>query len=152
MIQIIGGVVQAKWLGFNEGLALVKKIGKPMMVDFYTDWCHWCKVMDEETFENKQVKTFLDRYFIMVRILAEDKQAFINYKGKKLNNVEFTRALGINGFPSLLFLDKSGEPITILPGFIPAEHFLPILKYIHQECYRKQMSFKDFLKKQEECE
>ena len=50
------------------------------------------------------------------------------------------------------FFDKKGEPITVIPGYIPPETFLPILKYIKQEWYLKKISFKEFLKKQEEYE
>jgi thioredoxin-related protein len=140
------------WVGFDRGLALSQKQGKPMLVDFYTDWCHWCKVMDEKTFGNPKVKAFLESNFVSVRIQAEDKNAFLTYKGKKYNHVEFSRAAGVKGFPSLAFFDKKGELITIIPGYVPAETFLPILKYIKQECYAQKISFEDFLKKQDECD
>ena len=41
---------QVTWIGFNEGLEKAAKEKKNILVDFYTDWCHWCKVMDEKTF------------------------------------------------------------------------------------------------------
>lgn len=140
------------WVGFDQGFSLSQKQGKPMLVDFYTTWCHWCKVMDEKTFNHQEVKAFLQAHFIAVRILAEDKNAYLTYKGKKYNHVEFSKAAGVRGYPSLAFFDKKGEIITIIPGYVPADSFLPILKYIKQECYMKKISFKDFLKKQEECD
>jgi len=140
------------WFGFDRGISLSQKQSKPMLVDFYTDWCHWCKVMDEKTFNNPEVKAFLNFHFITVRIQAEDKKAFLTYKGKKYNHVEFSKAAGVRGYPSLAFFDKKGEIITIIPGYVPAKTFLPILKYIQTECYLKKISFEDFLKKQDECD
>lgn len=138
------------WKNFDQGIAQSKKEGKSMMVDFYTTWCHWCKVMDEKTFSNTEVKSYLDKHFIKVRILAEDQKAYLTYRGKKYNHVEFSRASGVRGYPSLAFFDSTGGLITVIPGFIPADNFLPILKYIKQEYYKKKISFKDFLKKQKE--
>jgi thioredoxin-related protein len=140
------------WQDFNKGLAQAVKLKKPLLIDFYTDWCHWCKVMDEKTFGNAEVKAYLEAHFVTARLHAEDKSAEVSFRGKTYTNVEFTRAMGIRGFPSLVFLDKTGDPITVIPGFVPPEQFLPILKYIKLECYQQQMSFEDFLKKQEECE
>ena len=140
------------WLDFNKGIVLSGKEGKPMLVDFYTDWCHWCKVMDEKTFSQKDVRDYLEKNFVAVRIQAEDREASVTYKNKTYSNVDFTRAAGIKGFPSIAFFDKQGNPITVIPGYIPPETFLLILKYIKQECYKQQMSLQDFLKKQEECD
>jgi len=142
----------AQWLDFAAGLAQMERSGRPVLIDFYTDWCHWCKVMDEKTFGEAKVKAYLKAHFVTVRLQAEDREARVTFRGKTYTHVEFTRAMGVSGFPTVVFLDKTGEPITRLPGYVPADQFLPILKYIHGECYQKQMSFEEFLKRQEECE
>lgn len=38
---------ELKWFGFEEGYAKSVKEGKILLVDAYTDWCGWCKVMDK---------------------------------------------------------------------------------------------------------
>ena len=40
------------WVDFNTGLALAQQTGKIAVIDCYTDWCGWCKVMDKKTFSN----------------------------------------------------------------------------------------------------
>ena len=43
------------WMKFDEGIAKGSKENKNIIVDFYTDWCHWCKVMDEKTFVSTSI-------------------------------------------------------------------------------------------------
>ncbi|HCC30278.1 MAG TPA: protein-disulfide isomerase, partial [Marinilabiliales bacterium] len=41
---------EVKWYTFQEAVALNAKAPRKIMIDVYTDWCSWCKVMDKETF------------------------------------------------------------------------------------------------------
>lgn len=137
------------WMAFDEGLALAAKSKKPLIIDFYTDWCHWCKVMDEKTFNDKDVKERLEKSFVTVRINAEDETATATYRGQTFNNVQLTRAFGVTGYPTLAFLEEDGDIITTLPGYIPAENFIHILAYIEQKMYEQKMPFEEFLKLQQ---
>ena len=141
-----------QWITFDVGMALAEKEDKPVVIDFYTSWCHWCKVMDEKTFSDPEVESYLADHFITIRLNAEGRNEIFSFDGKRYSPIELTRKFGVRGFPSLAYLDKEGELITIVPGFVPKETFLPFLHYIQKECYKQQMSFEDFLKKQDECE
>lgn len=143
--------VEVVWYGFDEGLAKANKEEKPVLIDFYTDWCHWCKVMDEKTFKNNDVAKKLKDRFIAIRIDAEAQNETVTYKGQNFTNMELTRAFRVTGFPSLGFLDSAGEVITVIPGFIPPETFIDILGYIDKECYKKSISFDDYVKKKGDC-
>lgn len=139
-------------LTFNEGLDKAAKENKNMIVDFYTDWCHWCKVMDEKTFSNDSVAKKLSERFITVRINAEDPNESATFKGRTFNNIELTRAFQVTGFPSLAFISPEHEVITVMPGYIPAEQFSYILDYVDQKCWEKKMSLEEFIKKKGECD
>jgi thioredoxin-related protein len=141
-----------QWLSFDKGMVLAEKEKKPVVIDFYTSWCRWCKVMDEKTFSDREVSSYLAEHFVTIRINAESRSERFKFKGNEYTPVQLTRAFGVRGFPSLAYLDGDGELITIVPGFVPKETFLPFLHYIHKGCYKQQMSFEEFLKKQEECE
>jgi len=147
-----GRISKVTWLSFNEGLEKAAKEKKNILIDFYTDWCHWCKVLDEKTFRDPAVARKLSERFVTIRINAESKTESVRYKGKNFTNIELTRAFRITGFPSLGFLDQNGDVITLVPGYVPPETFIYILDYIEKECYKTKMSFEEFMKRKGECE
>jgi len=138
-------------LSFNDGLEKAAKENKNMIVDFYTDWCHWCKVMDEKTFHNKDVAKKLSERFVTVRIDAENPNKKVSFKGHTFSNMELTRAFRVTGFPSLAFISPEHEVITVMPGYIPADQFLYILDYVDQKCWEKKISLEEFIKRHGDC-
>ncbi len=140
------------WLPFNEGMALAAKEKKHVVIDFYTTWCRWCKVMDRETFANPEVKKYLAENFVAIQIDAESTKGKVRYKGEDLTPVSLARKFGVKSFPSLAYLDRDGELVRVVPGFFPAKTFLPFLRYMHKECYRQQMTFEEFMKNRGECD
>lgn len=133
------------WLSFNEGLALATKQGKPILVDVYTDWCHWCKVMDKDTFGNDSVKKVLTDSFVTVKLNAESTTEKISYQGRSYSAGDFAAQLGVEGYPCLVFFDKSGAVVTKVPGFVKPAEFLPMLEFIKSEKY-KSMNYEAFIK------
>jgi len=96
-----------------------KKIGqgKPVVIDFYADWCLPCKELDAKTFTDEKVISELDRFVrLKADLTAPDDEAT-----KKL-----TKQYGIIGVPTIVFLDASGKqvPDTTFTGFEPPDAFL----------------------------
>jgi thioredoxin-related protein len=136
-----------KWLAFDDGLAKARTENKPIFVEFYTDWCIFCRKFQKETIKNQKVARMLSENFAYVRLNAENSKNRVRYNGKSFSNVELTQAFGINAYPSLVFLDAKSKPITMLSGFVPPNEFLAVLDYINQKCYQTQISFREFAKK-----
>lgn len=135
-----------EWVSFNSGLERAAAEGKPVVVDFYADWCKWCKVMERETFADEAVSSYLAENFVSVKVNTEDPRTNLEYQGQAYSAADLARKFGIRGLPTLVYLDSRGELIMAVPGFVPAERFLPFLQYIESGCYKKRISFEEYRK------
>src|SRR5688500_19886629 len=70
-----------KWMTLEEVAAGLKKEKRPILIDLYTDWCGWCKVMDRKTYSNKNVSSYVQQKFYPVKIDAETRKN-IAWNGK----------------------------------------------------------------------
>ena len=138
---------QVRWLGFNDGLAKARSENKPIFVEFYTDWCPYCRKFQKETVNDRKVSRMLAENFVYVRFNAEDSKNLVKFDGKSYSHVELTQAFGITSYPSLVFFDSKSQPITMLTGFVPPKQFATVLDYIQQKCYETQVSFNEFTKR-----
>ncbi|MDZ7305330.1 MAG: thioredoxin fold domain-containing protein, partial [candidate division KSB1 bacterium] len=122
-----------------------KKEKKMMVVDFYTDWCGWCKVMDRETYGNANVIKFAKEKLVLVKVNAESNEK-TNFRNRTYTYRQLAAAFGVTGYPATAFLDANGEVLTLVPGYIPPDKFLPILEYL-EGGHHKNMKFDEFLAK-----
>ncbi len=134
---------ELRWYKLTEGLEAAEKADKKVLVDIYTEWCGWCKKMDEEVYTDAGVMEYLDERYILVKMDAESPDQ-VEYAGEKMSEEQLSSAFGVRGFPTTIFLLPNGEPITLLPGYIQAEQFLGILTYIGEDHY-ENMKYEEFL-------
>jgi thioredoxin-related protein len=133
-----------KWMSFNEGLAAAKLSGKKILIDAYTDWCTWCKKMDKDVYPNSKVVGLVSAKFVAIKLNAEGSDT-ITFRGQKLTEMQFARSARITGYPTTMFLESDGKPISIVPGYLPPEKFTLVLDYFDGEHY-KRGTFQDYLK------
>lgn len=113
-VETIGGL---PWYRVTDGFALAKKQNKKILVDVYTDWCTWCKVMDRQTFPNPAITAILSKSFVLVKANAEDEK-----DGTKL-----AMQYGVNSFPMVMFFEPTGKLKAYASGFAPPEAFAMML-------------------------
>lgn len=140
-------VAGQSWYEYTEGMQQAVTADKHLVIDFYADWCHWCKVMEKETFSDPEVEKYLFENFIPIKLDSDNNSRIITFRGQQLTPRQLTSAFQITGLPSLAFLTPDLEIITVIPGYIKKDMFLNILKYMEQECYKSQMPFEEFLEK-----
>ena len=66
---------KVKWYSFEEAVELNKTKPKKILVDVYTDWCGWCKKMDQNTFSHPVIAEYINKNFYAVKFDAESKEA-----------------------------------------------------------------------------
>lgn len=125
---------ELKWTDMETAIKNAADQDKPVMVDVYTDWCGWCKKMDKEVFNNPDVSESLSKLFMLAKVNGESREK-ITYKDKKTDGVGIAQGFGIRGYPSLIFLDAKGDLLTLIPGYVDAEKFLPIVKFLGDKHY-----------------
>ena len=136
------------WYRYEEGLKQAKEGNKPILLDFYTDWCGWCKKMDKETYGNRDIQQFLNLNFIPIKINAESKEP-VKVDGKEGKMKDLTRKYGVRGFPTTIFLEFDGTFIGPLPGYKDPGSMRNALAYIQEKAYQK-MSLEEFTKQRTE--
>jgi len=82
-----------------------------VFVEFYTDWCSWCRRLESETLTDRDVREELGK-FVAIQLNAETDGA------------EAARRLGVESFPAMIFLDPSGEEVERILGYLPPEKFV----------------------------
>ena len=71
-----------EWISLDEAQKQLSITKKPVLIDLYTDWCGWCKVMDKQTYANKKVADYLKEKFYSVKVNAESTKN-IKWMGKQ---------------------------------------------------------------------
>lgn len=141
------GEKKLDWLAFDAAADRASKEGKHVIVDIYTTWCGWCKVMDRETYGNPEVATYLTQNFVLAKVNGESS-AKIHWKGKELTERQFAHEVGVTGFPATYFLKPDSDLLGGLPGFIRANDFIMIARYVNTKWYEKG-KLQDFMKEQQ---
>ncbi|HPQ09637.1 MAG TPA: DUF255 domain-containing protein [Bacteroidia bacterium] len=135
-----------KWLNFKEAQELNKQNPKPFLVDIYTDWCGWCKVMMRTTYSNPNIAGYINTYFYPVKFNAETKDT-IEFDGQKYysTNVNYPKSphqlavkfLGNNlAYPSTVFLSSDLKVSFLSQGYLKEQDIEPFLVFMVENVFR----------------
>lgn len=119
---------------------------KKIFVDVYTDWCGWCKRMDNSTFSDSLVAVVMNHYFIPVKFDAESKAELTigdtTYRNPfpdiKRSTHDWAKTIlkGKLSYPSFAFLDSKFTPMSApIQGYQTAENLVAMLAYIGRDEY-----------------
>jgi thioredoxin-related protein len=142
-----------KWYTIEEAMAKIKKEPRKIVIDVYTTWCKWCKVMDTTTFKNPFITSYLNEKYYPVKFNAEQQAdvtldgktyKFVSGGGRGYHELAATLLNGNLGYPSIVFLDEKGNMITPLQGYYQPKPFDQIIKFIGGDHYKTQ-KWEDFL-------
>jgi thioredoxin-related protein len=132
------------WRSWDSGMEEARKRGLPILLDVYTDWCGWCKRMDRDVYSRPEVRDYVRRSFVPVKLNAEASRP-AEYEGQAYTSRSLAAALGVTGFPTTVFFRANGEYVTRVPGYVPADRFLAVLRYIGEGHLDRGVTFQKFL-------
>jgi thioredoxin-related protein len=143
-----------KWYTWQEAVELNKKEPKKLLVDVYTSWCGWCKVMDKETFTDPKVAEYLTKNYYCVKLDAEMKEA-IEFNGHKFEHIAGQGRGGVHtlayslldgqmSYPTIVYLTEKFERVVISPGYKKPNQLMPELKFTAEEAF-KTKTFEEYM-------
>ena len=121
------------WQAWNaQTLALAKKEGKLLFISSGYFACHWCHVMQRESYQNTAIAELLNTWFIPVKIDRELNPALDEHL------IDFVRRTqGHAGWPLNVFLTPEGYPLAGLT-YVPAEQFQALLGRLQKMWYAEK--------------
>lgn len=122
---------EIKWVTIEEAQELSKEKPKKIIMDVYTDWCGWCKKMDKTTFSDEKVVDYVNKNFYAVKFNAEANKTF-DFKGQEFTNPQFTKALRVSGYPTVVFFAEDFSKFQPVSGYRQADEFLKMLETFNQ--------------------
>lgn len=131
------------WYAWNDDtLKLAKELNKPIIVSIGYSACHWCHVMEHESFEDKDVAAIMNEHFINIKIDREERPDIdMVYMGA----VQLMTGQG--GWPLNCFALPDGRPIYG-GTYFPKKNWIAILKNIaelYQTNYPKVLEYAENL-------
>ncbi len=105
---------------YADALAKAKAEKKLIFIDFWTDWCGWCKRLDADTFSQQEVGDVL-KDLVCLSIDAESESGAVVAKGFVLQ-----------GFPALMIVNGDGVVQDSIGGYLPPDGFVKEIERVQR--------------------
>src|SRR5215831_1639528 len=102
----------------EEAFAAAKAENKPMLLDIGAVWCHWCHVMDRESYDDPEVAEIVNQNFVAVKV-DRDERPDIDSRYQ----VAVSAVSGQGGWPLTAFLTPDGKPFYGGTYFPPTDGY-----------------------------
>jgi thioredoxin-related protein len=136
------------WYSIKEATELNKKKPKKIFIDVFTDWCGWCKKMDQSTFPDPTVIKYMNKYFYAVKFNAEARDTvlylgntYVNPNPKSSRSTHQLATTLLQGqlyYPSFVILDEKMAVITKTMGYKEPKDVEPLLRFYGENAHKKK--------------
>ena len=94
-----------RWLEWNEeAFQEARKQDKPILLDIGAVWCHWCHVIDRESYENEEIANLINKYFIAIKVDRDERPDIDSRYQQAVGALT-----GSGGWPLTAFLTPNGD-------------------------------------------
>lgn len=104
---------------WEDALKLARESNKPIFLDISASWCGPCKALKSNTFADNEVGVFYNANFVNVLLDGETGEG-----------IELAEIFRISGYPTMIFLDSSGEEIARTTGYRDPQEFISLGKQV----------------------
>jgi thioredoxin-related protein len=134
------------WMTWEEAVKANEADPKKIFVDVYTDWCGWCKKMDNTTFKDSSVIYMMNADFYAIKLNAEQKESifwkdkeykWVPHKRDGVNQLAYDLLNGQLSYPTYVIMDSSFARILVAPGYIESPDLIKELKFAAEDHYKK---------------
>jgi uncharacterized protein len=102
----------------EEAFASARRENKPMLLDIGAVWCHWCHVMDRESYDDAEVAAIVNEHFIAVKVDRDERPDIDSRYQAAVSAVS-----GQGGWPLTAFLTPDGKPFYGGTYFPPTDGY-----------------------------
>ena len=102
----------------EEAFAAARRENKPMLLDIGAVWCHWCHVMDRESYDDPAVAAIVNEHFIAVKVDRDERPDIDSRYQAAISAVS-----GQGGWPLTAFLTPDGKPFYGGTYFPPSDGY-----------------------------
>jgi hypothetical protein len=102
----------------EEAFALAQRENKPVLLDIGAVWCHWCHVMDRESYDNPEIAAIINERFVAVKVDRDERPDVDSRYQLAVSAVS-----GQGGWPLTAFLTPDGKPFYGGTYFPPEDHY-----------------------------
>src|ERR1700722_10978557 len=102
----------------DDAFAAARRENKPMLLDIGAVWCHWCHVMDRESYDDPEIAQIVNKNFIAVKV-DRDERPDIDSRYQ----IAVSALTGQGGWPLTAFLTPDGKPFYGGTYFPPQDHY-----------------------------
>ncbi|MGH7500743.1 MAG: thioredoxin domain-containing protein [Longimicrobiales bacterium] len=120
------------WPWGEDAFRRAAELDRPILLDIGAVWCHWCHVMDAESYENEETARLINDHFVAIKVDRDERPDV---------DARYQRAVqllsGQGGWPLTAFLDRNGEVFFGGTYFPPDErHGRPSFQRVLREVSR----------------
>lgn len=128
---------EIQWLTFEQAEQKMKEQPKKVIIDLYTSWCGWCKVMDKKTYASPALAKYVNEHYYAIKFNAEQKDP-VTFMGKQFQYKAASKAhelavqlmQGRMSYPTTIFMDENFQNPVQQPGYLELPVMEGILKYM----------------------
>lgn len=102
----------------EEAFATARRENKPILLDIGAVWCHWCHVMDRESYDDPEVAQIVNERFVAIKVDRDERPDIDSRYQIAVSSIS-----GQGGWPLTAFLTPDGKPFYGGTYFPPDDHY-----------------------------